>query len=87
MTFQVLNYKYEKGFKASPCTLHPPSTSQAQEFQRNTRHYRTDRMEDLRLDGKFEGLELEGCEQLEGADRVFSSSISPVKSFSPQAND
>jgi hypothetical protein len=44
-------------------------------------------MEDLRLDEKFEGLELEGCEQLEGAARVFSSSISPVKSFSPQAND
>ena len=29
----------------------------------------------------------EGDEQLEGADRNYSSSISPVQSFSPQAND
>ena len=69
--------------------MHPPSLSQAQAFQRKTRHYLIDRMEDLRLveKVKVEGLELERDEQLEGADRVYSSSISPVKSFSPQAND
>jgi hypothetical protein len=67
------------GCKASPFKLHP--LSQAQAFQRKTHHDRTDRMEDLDEKG------FEGGEQLEGADRVYSSSISPVKSFSSDDYD